>query len=123
MSSPEPRNILFRLTRPPYGSSHARDALDAILATAAFEQNVSLLFLGDGLYQLLPNQAPQHIQQKNFTAAFGLFELYGLTQFYADEESLRARGLSPNQLVLPVQPLDRAGISALMRRQNQIISF
>ncbi len=117
------KRLLFRLTKAPYGSSLAREALDAVLAAAVFEQDVSLLVSGDALYQLLPSQAPDHIQQKQYTAAFGLFPLYGIIKIYAAADDMAARRLSTTELTLPVQLLDTAGLQHLYRNQDQIISF
>lgn len=117
------KKLLFRLSKPPYGRSQAREALDAVLAAAAFEQDVSVLFVGDGLYQLLKNQKPGEIDQKNFAASFGLFGLYGITQIYAPDADLKARNLTPDTLLLPVTPLSRQDLIALMRTQDQILSF
>ncbi len=117
------KKLLFRLSKPPYGRSHAREAIDALLAAAAFEQDVSVLFVGDGLYQLLKNQQPNAIDQKNFTASFGLFNLYGISRIYALDTDLSERGLSAEQLLLPVTSMDRASLTTLLREQDQILSF
>ena len=42
-------SLLVIIRCPPYGSSLARASLEVALAAAAFDQKVSLLFLGDGL--------------------------------------------------------------------------
>ena len=123
MTAHSPKRLLFRLTKPPYGTSYAKEALDAILAAAAFEQEVSILFCGDAIYQLLEGQQPDCIQQKNFSAAFGLFPIYGLTELFVDAAALHERNLQSTQLLLPVRALDKSGIRDLLRRQNQIISF
>lgn len=117
------RKLLFRLSKPPYGRSQAREALDALLAAAAFEQDVSVLFVGDGLYLLLKNQQPGAIEQKNFTASFGLFNLYGINQIYAAETDLVERRLTPDQLALAVTVLSREELTSLLRSQDQILSF
>src|SRR5690606_32804954 len=101
------KKLLFRLSKAPYVRSLAREAIDAVLAAAAFEQDVRVLCMGDGVYQLLKDQNPTAIEQKNFTASFGLFTLYGINQVYALDTDLTERGLSPAQLLLPVTPLDR----------------
>ena len=123
MQPSRPKRLLFRLTKPPYGSSLAREAVDAVLAAAVFEQEISLLFCGDALYQLLPSQAPDLIQQKRYTAVFGLFPLYGITNVYVEATAMTARGLSADELILPVKPLNATELRQLYRSQNQIISF
>lgn len=117
------KRLLFRITKPPYGSSLAREALDAVLAAAVFEQDVSLLLCGDALYQLISAQAPELIQQKRYTDAFGLFPLYGITNVYVEASALNARGLSVDELTLPVKPLNTTELQQLYRNQDQILSF
>ncbi|MCK7492950.1 MAG: sulfurtransferase complex subunit TusD [Comamonadaceae bacterium] len=50
--------ILFVLRHPPHGSMNAQESLDMILAAAAFDQSVSLLFLDDGVFQLEAGTVP-----------------------------------------------------------------
>jgi tRNA 2-thiouridine synthesizing protein C len=121
--TPTSKRILFRLSKPPYGTAYAREALDAILAAAAFEQKVSVLFVGDATYQLVKNQKPEQIQQKNFMAALGMLSLYGVHEVFADAQALRTRGLDHAQLLLPVTALEAAEIHSLTLNQDCIISF
>jgi len=50
------RRILFLLRHPPYGSSHALEALETVLVAGVFDQQVSVLFSGDGVWQLVDDQ-------------------------------------------------------------------
>jgi tRNA 2-thiouridine synthesizing protein C len=59
------KSILIVLRHSPYGSSLAKASLDVAFAHAAFEQSVDLLFLGDGVLQLLPEQDSQLLGMKN----------------------------------------------------------
>ena len=56
MSTPSGKRMLVVIRQPPYGSSLGRSGLDTALATAAFDQPVDLLFLGDGVLNLQPGQ-------------------------------------------------------------------
>ena len=62
----------------PYGSSLARASLDVALAAAAFEQPVKLLFMGDGVLQLLPEQDSRAIGQKNIGRLLSSLPLYDI---------------------------------------------
>ena len=46
------KKFLYVNRRAPYGTIYALESLEVVLIGAAFEQDVSLAFLGDGVYQL-----------------------------------------------------------------------
>ncbi len=117
------KRFLVISRRPPYGSSHARDALDTALTTAVFEQPVAMLFVDDGVFQLIQGQQPAGIQQKNLGATLSALPLYDIEHLYVCTRALRERGLSAEQCVLPVQPLDKAGIAQLIRHHDVVLSF
>lgn len=85
--------ILF--TQPPFGSATSREGLDALLAASAFcqEEEILILFLNDGVFNLLKNQQPAEILQKDHIATFKLIELYDLTECFVCQESVAARRL------------------------------
>lgn len=117
------KRFLVISRRPPYGSSHARDALDTALTTAVFEQPVSMLFLDDGVYQLLQAQQPGGIQQKNLGATLSALPMYDIDQLYACSNAMQSRGLGVDDCLLPVQLLDTDAIAQLIRTHDVVLSF
>ena len=109
--------------RAPYASNHAREGLDAALTAAVFEQPVAMLFLSDGVYQLLENQNPSSIGQKNLSANLQVLPMYDIEKLYVCEQALAERGLSKAQLVVPVEVLDADGINALIKQQHRVLTF
>ena len=77
----------------------AREALDAILASAVFDQAVSVLFCGDGVWQLLPEQEDLTGSDKPLARSLAALPLYDVDAIYVDADSLRERGLSPGDLL------------------------
>ena len=86
-------HILLVQQSAPYGSSHAKEALDIALTAATFEQDISILFTGDACYQLMSNQFPEHIDQKNISQMLKALPIYGLEEILVDEDSLKCRGI------------------------------
>ncbi len=124
MSSIPSKKILFISRHAPYGSSLAKDALDAILAASAYEQQLSLLFMDDGVFQLLNNQAADQIGQKSFAAILPVLSLYEIDSIYVHNESLVKRQITINELVLDsVQIIDSRAICSLLAQQDQLLSF
>jgi tRNA 2-thiouridine synthesizing protein C len=124
MSGVQSKKLLFISRHAPYGSSLAKDALDAILAASAYDQQLSLLFMDDGVFQLLPNQAAGEIGQKSFAAILPVLPLYEINSIYVHCESLEKRQITINELVLDgVQIIDSAAICSLLAKQDQLLSF
>jgi tRNA 2-thiouridine synthesizing protein C len=118
------KKLLFISRHAPYGSSLAKDALDAILAASAYDQQLSLLFMDDGVFQLLANQAPENISQKSFAAILPVLPIYEINSIYVHDESLKKRQITLNELVIEgVQIIDSAAICSLLAQQDQLLSF
>ena len=124
MSGIPSKKLLFISRHAPYGSSLAKDALDAILAASAYDQQLSLLFMDDGVFQLLANQAPENISQKSFAAILPVLPIYEINSIYVHDESLKKRQITLNELVIEgVQIIDSAAICSLLAQQDQLLSF
>ena len=50
------KKFLYINRRAPHGTIYAHEALETVLIGAAFEQDVTLVFLDDGVFQLKKNQ-------------------------------------------------------------------
>ena len=117
------KKFLYVNRRAPYGSIYALEALEVVLIGAAFEQDVSLAFLGDGVYQLAKGQDTKALEVKNFSPAFRALEDYDVTKLYVEKEALEARGLSESDLVVPVEVVDAERMAEIMEAQDVILSF
>lgn len=95
------KKFLFVNRKAPYGTVYALEALEVVLIAGAFEQQVSLAFLDDGVYQLLKNQRTTELGVKNFSPIYRALGDYDITRLYVEIESLQERGLSVADL-LPV---------------------
>jgi tRNA 2-thiouridine synthesizing protein C len=95
------KTFVYINRKSPYGSVYALESLEVVLIAAAFEQNVKLVFMDDGVFQLTKNQDPADIGMKNFSKTYGALGDYDVNQIYVDEQSLKERGLTLDDL----QPL------------------
>jgi tRNA 2-thiouridine synthesizing protein C len=118
-----PKKFLYVNRKAPYGSIYALESLEVVLIGAAFDQDVSLAFLGDGVYQLARGQNTQALEMKNFSPTFRALEDYDVTKLYVEQEALAARGLGEADLVVPVQVVSAARIAEVMEEQDVILSF
>jgi tRNA 2-thiouridine synthesizing protein C len=117
------KKFLYVNRRAPYGSIYALESLEVVLIGAAFEQDVSLAFLGDGVYQLTKGQDTKGLEVKNFSPTFRALEDYDVTKLYVEKEALEARGLTAADLVVPVEVVDAGRIAKIMEEQDVILSF
>jgi tRNA 2-thiouridine synthesizing protein C len=94
-----------------------------VLITAAFDQDVSLVFIDDGVWQLKKGQQTKGIETKNFSPTYRALDGYDVEKLYVERESLEARGLSEDQLLVDVEVLSSAQMGELMAQQDVVLSF
>ena len=70
-----------------------------VLISAAFDQDVSLAFIDDGVYQITNGQDTTGIGQKNFSKAYKALGDYDISKLYVEKESLAERGLTQDDLM------------------------
>ena len=117
------KRLLLIFRHPPYGNTLARAGLDVALATAAFEQNISILFMDDGVYQLLPGQDSAVIEQKNHRRQLDSLPLYDIDTLYVEQASLDARQIAPQAIADKLELLDNDALQQLLQRHDQVLSF
>lgn len=110
-------------TKAPYAGQSAREALDAVMVAASFEISVSLLLMGDGVLQLLQKQQPELLPRKNLSSMMQAFSLYDIETIYVDEQSLRERSISEDQLQSSVTLVARADLPAFIAKHQQVLNF
>jgi tRNA 2-thiouridine synthesizing protein C len=93
------KKFLYVNRKAPHGSIYALESLEVVLIGAAFEQEVTLAFIDDGVYQLLQNQDSSAIGSKNFAPTFRALGDYDVNRIYVERESLELRGLAKEDLL------------------------
>ena len=92
------KKFLYVNRKAPYGTIYALESLEVVLIGAAFDQDVSLAFLDDGVFQLTRGQNTEGIGVKNFSPTFRALGDYEVTKLFVERESLEERGLSEADL-------------------------
>ena len=123
MSAAAAKKFMLVNRRAPYGTIYALESLEVVLIAAAFDQQIALAFLDDGVYQLRKGQKPKSIETKNFSPTFRALEDYDVDKLYAERESLSVRGLSAEDLLVPVTVLSHEELGALIEQQDVVLSF
>ena len=117
------KKFMFVNRKAPYGTIYALEGLEVVLISAAFDQDVSLAFVDDGVYQLVKGQQTKGIESKNFSPAYRALEGYDIEKLYVEREALEARGLTEQDLLVDVQVMPSAELAELMAAQDVVIGF
>ncbi len=131
------KKFLYVNRKAPYGTIYALESLEVVLIGAAFDQDVSLAFLDDGVFQLTKGQDTKEIGVKNFSPTFRALGDYEVTKLFVERESLDERGLSADDLQdivwededddyaekPSIRIISRAEMADIMADQDVILSF
>jgi tRNA 2-thiouridine synthesizing protein C len=117
------KKFLFVNRKAPYGTIYALEALEVVMISAAFDQDVSLAFLDDGIFQIVKGQETTFIGMKNFSQTYRALEDFGVTKLYVERESMEARGISESDFIVPAEVISVGEMAELMASQDIILSF
>ncbi len=131
------KKFLYVNRKAPYGTIYAQESLEVVLIGAAFDQDVSLAFLDDGVFQLTKGQDTKEIGLKNFSATYRALGDYEVTKLYVEKESLEERGLTLDDLQNieyededddwaekpSIRLVSRAEMAEVMADQDVVLSF
>ncbi|MBI3523215.1 MAG: sulfurtransferase complex subunit TusC [Betaproteobacteria bacterium] len=117
------KKFMFINRKAPYGTIYALESLEVVLISAAFDQDVSLAFVDDGVYQLKKGQQTKGIETKNFSPTYRALDGYDIEKLYVEQESLEARGLTEEDLLVDVTVLSRKEMGEMMEQQDVLLSF
>ena len=131
------KKFMFVNRKEPYGTIYALEALEVVLISAAFEQDVSVAFIDDGVYQLLKGQDTSGIGMKNFSPTYRALGDYEITKLYVEKESLEERGLALSDLMEityedeaddyaekpSIRDVNRSALTEIMAEQQVLLNF
>jgi len=131
------KKFMYLNRRAPYGTIYAWESLEVVLIGAAFDQDVSLAFLDDGVFQLVEGQDTSDSDMKNFSSTYKALGDYEVTKLYVEKESLAERGLTLDDLMPltwededddwaekdSIRLVSRAELADIMDEQEVIYSF
>jgi len=131
------KKFMYINRKAPYGTVYAWESLEVVLIGAAFDQDVSLAFVGDGVYQLTKGQDTSEVGIKNFSPTYSALGDYDVNKIYIEKESLEARGLTLDDLQHlvwedededwaekdSIRVVTSAELAALFEEQDIMLSF
>ena len=117
------KKFMYVNRKAPYGTIYALESLEVVLIAAAFEQDVSLAFIDDGVYQIKKGQDTSGIDMKNFSPTYRALEMYDVEKLYVEKESMDERGLTEEDFLVPVDVKTKQEMADLMNEQDIVLSF
>ncbi|OGG95407.1 MAG: sulfurtransferase TusC [Candidatus Lambdaproteobacteria bacterium RIFOXYD2_FULL_50_16] len=117
----EVKKIMHVVRRPPHGTIYPYEGLEMVLIMAAYDQEISMAFIGDGLFCLLKDQDTTKLEIKGFMKTLGVLEDYDVEQIYVDSKSMAERGLTPDDFCIAVEVLEPDEMGQKMAEQDCII--
>lgn len=115
------KKIALLTRRAPHGSIYAYEGLETVLIMAAYDQDISMIFVDDGVYMLKSDQDTAAIGIKGFVKTLTALEDYDVEKLYVDKVSMEERGLTADDLAVNVEILDSQEIAKIMAEQDAII--
>jgi len=133
----EVKKFLYVNRKAPYGTIYALESLEVVLIGAAFDQDVSVAFLDDGVFQLTKGQDTGGIGIKNFSPTYRALGDYDVTKLFVEKESLEERGLTADDLQEimfededddwadkpAIRIVNRSEMTEIMADQDVVLSF
>ena len=117
------KKFLYINRRAPHGTIYAHEALEVVLIGAAFEQDVSLAFIDDGVFQLKKDQDTSDIHTKNFSKIYKALEMYDVEKLFVEKESLDKRGLTEDDLSVDVKVINSSEMKKLITDSEVMFNF
>ncbi|MBB3168193.1 DsrE family protein [Simiduia aestuariiviva] len=116
-----PKKLLFIFTHAGTTDLRAKEGLDALLAAAAFEQSISVVFMGDGVWTLHSPSNPGALGLPAINKQLPALSLYGIDKLYAISTDISQRHISCALENLCL--IDDQQLTALIREASQVLRF
>ena len=117
------KKVLVLMRRAPYGSFYSYEGLQTMLIMGAYEINVSVAFVDDGVYVITKGQDTEALGVKQVAKTFPALPDFDVETFYIHKDSLEERGLTLDDLVIQPQVLDTAEMARVLEEQDVVLPF
>ncbi|MBF0588073.1 MAG: DsrE family protein [Magnetococcales bacterium] len=128
------KKIMFTVRKAPHGSIYVYEGLEVKLIMAAYDADISVVFMDDGVFALKDGQNTAELGIKGFAATYGVMVDYEISKIYVDRKSMEDRGMTENDLLVigededteePIKPtvIETDQIGPMMAEQHNILCF
>lgn len=110
---------LFIFRQSPIAGRRAKEGLDTLLAAAAFDQKIKLIFWQDGVYQLDKGLDATGFGLAPVNKQLAALPIYGVEDIFASAEQLN----TIDSILENIQPIDSTGMQQMIQRAHQVLVF
>ena len=115
--------VAVLMRKAPYGSVYTAEGFRTLMGIAVFEMDITVLFVDDGVYAIAKNQDPSKLDMKPLGEGFPMLSEFGVSKFYVHDRALADRGLTADDLVMPVEVVDGAAIADALEKAGHVLPF
>jgi tRNA 2-thiouridine synthesizing protein C len=108
---------------PPFGLIDGKEGVDLALVCAAFEFEVCLIFIDQGIFHLIDKQDETNFSDKLHDKQLKALEFYDIEQVYAESESLIRFSIDHYNLLKNTLTISTAEINSLVTTSNNTVIF
>jgi tRNA 2-thiouridine synthesizing protein C len=113
--------ILVRHT--PYSSHHARAAMDLTLTAAAFDSDVGVVFMDEGVFQLISGQDTGTSGFKNVGKMIPALAAYDVDKVYVHTPSAARFSIEDEYAMDGLLPLDDEALKTLVQNARHVMVY
>lgn len=117
------KNITIVFRHPPHGNASSREGLDFALLSASFEQQVTLIFIDDGVLNLLPHQQPSQIGCRDYISTFKALPLYDIEEVWVASEAMDTYNVALTDCVIDVKRVDNPMITKQLNTADEVFVY
>ena len=92
------KSVLIRMSKSPLNGLISGEQLETAMVAATFEQEVSILFIGDGVFNLLPAKETNEVTGYNIEKMLLALPTFEVNDLFICERSLEQRQLGVSHL-------------------------
>ena len=92
------KSILIRMSKSPYSGLPSGEQLETAMVAATFEQEVSILFIGEGVFNLLPAKETKEAEGYNIGKMLLALPTFEVNDLFICERSLEQRQIGASNL-------------------------
>ena len=116
------KSVLIRMSKSPLNGLISGEQLETAMVSATFEQEVSILFVGDGIFNLLPTKKPKEVAGYNIEKMLLALPTFDVNSLFICERSLEQRQIGAFNLPTNVKLITFEDQRRLIKTTDVVLS-
>ena len=116
------KSVLIRMSKSPLNGLISGEQLETAMVAATFEQEVSILFIGDGIFNLLPAKETKEVTDYNIEKMLLALPTFEISDLFVCQRSLEHRQIEVSNLPKNVKVITFEEQKSLIRTSNAVLS-